>query len=191
MDEFTVRAYETRAQTAWRWHIQARDFIGAANHLVEWYAPVMESRTEVGYEYPPVTFFVPIMVLLAIASENMLKGLLVAQGRVAVSDGSLIRGFGHHKQLNFATDAGMALSPDEEILLDRLRQFVESGKYPIGRKAGEGHGAQQFVYPDDLDATWNWLQRLEDALFAQAGAPLSPVDIRRLGRGPKPSSVGE
>ena len=182
MDAEAIQAFETRARTVWRWQDHARECVGAANHLVDWFTPVFETNRRAGFEYPSRTSFGPIMLLFAVATENLLKALLVARGRNPVTVGHLAKGFRTHDQVGLATDAGLVITASETALLQRLRDFVESGKYPIGISPGKGHGAQWFAYPDDLDATWSLLQRLDDAVCATGVNVLGPVNMRLIGR---------
>jgi hypothetical protein len=65
--------------------------------------------------------------------ENLLKGIIAKKNLVPLVNG--IPKFKHHTLIQLATDAGVAISPDEEILLQRLTEFILwKGRYPAPQK---------------------------------------------------------
>ena len=75
------------------------------------------------------------LLLLAVAAENSLKAVKVAQGQVQVVDGKVIRkslggGRNGHDLRLLAQEAGVSLSGPEERLLVRLTSIASwAGKY--------------------------------------------------------------
>ncbi len=181
MDPQLQKAYEVRARQAHRWHDHARNFICAANRLVEWYVPVLSSHGPPDLERWHASFQ-PIMLLFGLATENLLKALLVAQGVDPLSAGVLNSTFKTHDLGALAQRGGIPLSMSERELLERLRDFIESSKYPIGISADKGLGGNRFEYPSDVDQTWALLQRLDDAVRTAPPSALGSVDVKTLCR---------
>jgi hypothetical protein len=133
---------------AWRDH--AHRFIRAANRLVSWYEPIITGEAQGPWEGG----FQPIMLLYGVAVENLLKALVIAHGVLPVdTDGNLSRELKHHRLNDLTHKAGLAVSDVEVVLLTRLRDFIESGKYPIEKDADSGHGATVFYYREDVRDT--------------------------------------
>lgn len=177
--------YETRARQVWRWHDHARDYICAANRLVASYLPILLAKGVTPSLERSHSSFQPIMVLFAIAAENLLKALIIAQGNDPVPMGTLDSSLKTHNLLGLAGRAGLKLCSHESDLLVRMRDFVETGKYPVGKAAGVGKGSQWFAHPDDLQHTWNVLQTLDDAVRAARKPSLPEIDVKALCRPPR------
>lgn len=80
-------------------------------------------------------------MLLGLAIENALKGLVVARGGAVVVEGSNVRmpwpGSRGHALVQLAQLAGVAFGADDAELLDKLTTFVLWGaKYPVPLRVG-------------------------------------------------------
>jgi hypothetical protein len=137
--------FETRASQWYRWQSVARDFIQAANYLLDWHdLPLTDGdATDLTWTHHGPA---PMMVLYAVAVENLLRAILVAQGVSPVSDGKLAGGFKHHRLAQHADAAGVVLTAEERDFLTRLGDMIEAGKYPIGTAPGKTPGAWHFSY---------------------------------------------
>jgi hypothetical protein len=82
----------------------------------------------------------------------------------------------------FAKKAAITITQREGQLLKCFQDFIESGKYPIGKKANKGQGARSFRHPSDFDDTWALLQKLDDAVLAVRESPMDKVNVVNLGR---------
>lgn len=174
--------YQEKAGQWFRWQATARQFVCAANLLLDSYDPTLPDveATDVGWRH---NCDLPMMVLYAIAAENLLKALRVAQGEPATEDGRLNKYFRSHNMLKYATDARLDLSADDTQLLLKLRDLVESGKYPIAKSPTDGRRAWTFEYPRDVERVFSMLERLEGALRATGKPTLVELDLRRICRG--------
>ena len=189
VEQDELNRYERRAGQWYRWQSVARDFILAANYLLDWHdPPLMEGDpADLTWTHQGPA---PMMVLYAIAVENLLKAILVAQGASIVSDGKLAATFKHHRLAQHAEAAGVVMTADERDLLTRLGDMIEAGKYPVATAPGRSPGAWRFSYPTDVDRTFAMLERLEDSLRATGKPCLPRADLRRRYR-PPGYSVGE
>ncbi len=114
------------------------------------------------------------MMLGALAIENLLKAVCLPQ----VSPLFNKRGafdLDTHDLLKLAEDAGIALSQEERILLERLEQFITwAGRYPVPLRSGpmrprtlpNGSCAPLTVHtiPDDFAAVSAFAQKLKGML---------------------------
>src|SRR5215831_7517990 len=112
--------FGAEASQASRWQQAAREFVLAANYLIDWHDPPDEpgDRSDLDWLHSGST--VPMMVLYAAAVENLLKAILVANGEDLVADGRLKPQFGHHRLLEYARDAGLEVPAEVEELLRGL-----------------------------------------------------------------------
>ena len=181
-DPEQMKHYDTRAGQWYRWQSTARHFVCAANCLLDWYEPML---TDVGrprdaeWHY---SSYSPLMVLYAAAVENLLKAVRIAQGTAATAGGEIHPYLGKHDMLKYAQDASIATTPDESDLLQKLRDVIESGKYPVAKAPDKSMGAWTFEYPRDVERLWAILERLEEALRATGKPCLGHLDLRRLCR---------
>lgn len=166
-----VQHYETRAGQHWRWQHAAREFMSAANRLADLYELCGE-RSYVPYS--------PMMVLYAIAVENLLKAIRVAQGVEVTSNGELSRYFSKHDMIGFAQDAGLTLTMPDSDFLQKLRDLIESGKYPIAKSPSSNKGAWVFSYPADLEHVRAILEQFEEALRSTGKPCLVKVDLSQI-----------
>jgi hypothetical protein len=165
------------------WQSAAHQYALAANYLLDWYDG---SRATPGASKFTLAFggIAPIMVLYAIAAENLLKAIRVAIEGSPVVNGALSRHFKHHDLLSHADRAGVSLADGETDLLERLRDFVEAGRYPVASAAGKTPRAWRFEYPRDIEAVWSLLEHLERALCATTPAVLPRFNFRARYRPP-------
>lgn len=116
--------------------MQARSLFCAANVLRERATAIAVGRlagpTEA--EDPPHLRLMPVFVLYGYALENLVKGLLVARGADATWSGALNKDLRHHCLTELFRVAGVQIGPEENRLLEDLRDAIESEKYPVGVK---------------------------------------------------------
>jgi len=170
--------FDAEASQASRWQQAAREFILAANYLIDWYDPPREpgEPSDLGWLHSGNT--VPMMVLYATAVENLIKAILVANGESLVADGRLKPQYGHHRLLEYASDAGLDLTVEAAALLQQLSHVLYAGRYPIGKTAGASAEAWTLDYPADVERVWSVLEQLESVLRATGTPCLPAVDLR-------------
>ncbi len=175
-DDDPVEVHNARAADPAAWQMTARSFICAANYLLGLDAPAPADFTWVsrGWNRPAV-------FLYAVAAENLVKAIRIAQGKPAIADGRLHRYFTKHDLLMYAREADMCPRADEEELLQRLSHVLRSGKYPIAKGHQEDSEAWTFE-SKDTERIWAMLERFDAALRATGARCLPPFDIRNLGR---------
>ena len=161
------------------WQINARQLVAAANRLRNGHE---EAKAKMSF-YPSR---MPIRLLLGLAAENLVKGVLVAQGTLpAVPDkkkGSLklndeIKG---HNLQALCKKAGLSLDSSDQDVLNNLSWTVEAGKYPVGTKPGIAldDPTPLLLELTDLDRACQILNRLEAALRATGHSwVLEEVDL--------------
>ncbi len=170
--------FDGDAGQAYRWQQAAREFVLAANYLVDWYDRPRQSgqASDMGWLHTGNT--VPMMVLYATAVENLLKAVLVAKGESLVADGRLKPQFGHHRLLEYAREAGVEPSAETERLLQRLSHVRYAGRYPASAETGDGSGTWTLDYPADVERVWSLLEQLESLLQSTGARCLPPADLR-------------
>jgi len=168
----------------YRWQQTARDFVLAANYLIDWYDPPREPGDPPDLSWLHSGSAVPMMVLYATAVENLLKALLVARGESLVADGRLKPQFGHHRLLEYAREAGIEPTAEVGELLRHLSHVAYAGSYAVPQAPGENPAAWTLDYPADVERIWSLLEQLEE-LLRSTGAPCLPaVDLRARYRPP-------
>jgi hypothetical protein len=175
--------FEADAGDVYRWQQVAREFVLAANYLIDWYDPPRERGEAADLSWLHSGSCVPMMVLYASAVENLLKALLVAQGESLVVDGRLKPQFGHHRLLEYARQVGIEPPAEIEELLRHLSHVMYAGRYPI-RAPGESPGARTLEYPADVERIFRLLEHLEELLRATGARCLPAVDLRARYRPP-------
>lgn len=185
MTEHTRRVqFETDAGDVYRWQQTAREFVLAANYLIDWYDPPREPGGPADLSWLHSGSCVPMMVLYASAVENLLKAVLAAQGESLVANGRLKPQFGHHRLLQYAREVGLDPPAEVEELLQHLSHVMYAGRYPAPRAPGKTPGAWTLEYPADVERIWSLLDQLEE-LLRSTGAPCLPaVDLRARYRPP-------
>jgi hypothetical protein len=137
------------------WQDAARDLICGANLLKKNYY----SKPRLGFgrngPLPPeqvqeerYTTARAIIVLYAIAVENLLKAAIIALGKDPIgSDGTIQRWFATHDLVKLAEHARFQPAPTD--LLGQLTAFIKAGKYPVGLRDGEAESAHNY-FPDTV-----------------------------------------
>jgi len=175
------------------WQDTARDLVLSANKLraqLERRVPLGFGRARLLSAYETLAArhysMTPAIVLYAYAAENLLKGLLVAQGVEPVAaTGRLKKDFATHSLQTLARRAGVhGLSGR---LLDQLTEFASSGKYPVGIDPGAGFHAHSYFPSAVLSGIDQLLPKLEQAVAGSGHPKVRPaIDPMRLGRRPQP-----
>ena len=176
--------FDAEASQASRWQQAAREFVLAANYLIDWYDPPREPGDPPEFTWLHSGSTVPMMLLYATAVENLLKAILVANGESLVADGRLKPQYGHHRLLEYARDARLELTAELAEFLQRLSHVAYGGRYPTARVAGESLGAWTLNYPADVERVWSLLEQLESALRSTGTPCLPAVDLRARYRPP-------
>jgi len=107
-----------------------------------------------------------VLMLCGLAIENLLKGILVAQGTNATATGRLDRTLQTHDLARLFERAGVPCTAADRLFLNQLRRFVESGKYPIGTAPPRGHRKEKswLRVPQDIDHVFRLLELLDSTL---------------------------
>ena len=127
------------------WQEVAHDLVGCANILLDAVREREQLQGLAGSRWS-VSFRV-VMMLYGVAAENLLKAIIVAKNPMCgpsfpVSKGTLVGGFANHNLPELAKKAGLRVSATQDHLLERLKEFTECGKYPVGRREGQGGATQ-------------------------------------------------
>lgn len=157
--------FNTLKSTAYAWQNDARELICAANVLLNSFEGSLGSSTTGNIPFAPNEgcLWRPLMVLYALAVENLLKAIIIARGEDPAPGGALVKWFKHHNLKQHAIRENLSFVP-RPGLLETLRDFIESGKYPIGRNSKSGLRSNQFIFPDYSDTVFELLEKLEDEL---------------------------
>jgi len=175
--------FERTARIPLIWQITARQLIASANRLRHGHE---EAKQKISFYASRM----PILLLFGLAAENLVKGVLVAQGTLPVvqdkKKGSLKLNheiYGHNLE-SLCRKAGLTLDSTDQEVLNSLSWTVKAGKYPIGTKPA--------IAPDDPPPIWleltnlnracQILNRLEAALRATGQSwVLEEVDLCAFG----------
>ena len=161
------------------WHETAHDLICSANLLLEAVRD-KEGRMANTEARRPIVWRT-LMMLYGLAAENLIKGIIVAKCPSLASEGNLPQWFTKHNLAALARRADLPVPLSQDHLLKRLQQFVECGKYPVGRREGEGHSTWVFSKPLDSSDTLQLLQYLEEELErASGGFVVASPDLRGI-----------
>jgi hypothetical protein len=176
--------FDAEASQASRWQQAAREFVLAANYLIDWYDAPHDpgDRSDLAWLHSGST--VPMMVLYAAAIENLLKAILVAKGEDLVANGRLKPQFGHHRLLEYARDAGLEPPAEIEQLLQCLSHVLYAGRNPGATTRAGSADASALAYPADVERVWSLLEHLESLLRATGTPCLPAVDLRARYRPP-------
>jgi len=174
--------FDAEASQASRWQQAAREFVLAANYLIDWYDPPHDPGDPSDLAWLHSGSTVPMMVLYAAAIENLLKAILVAKGEDLVAGGRLKPQFGHHRLLEYATDAGLEPPAEVEQLLQCLSHVLYAGRNPSATTPAADGSA--LAYPADVERVWSVLEQLESLLRATGTPCLPAVDLRARYRPP-------
>jgi len=152
------------------WQDAARDFICAANLLKkDYYArprlgfPRRGTLSAYAADRQRYTSSRTIIVLYALAIENLLKATVVGLGKDPIdSRGELHKWFVSHDLNKLAGYAG--LKGLDSQLLDQLTDFIRSGKYPVGMSDRDGLPAHSYFPDSVIVSIEHLLPLLEDHL---------------------------
>jgi hypothetical protein len=112
-------------------------------------------------------------MLMGLSFENLLKGLLIAEGMPAVTNGKLVKDFVEHNlgtladKLEGVTKSQPVFTAEERKLLAEISRFVVwQGRYPIP-KASHGYtGGYALNDPDEHKLEQDLWKRLHDRLIS-------------------------
>lgn len=175
--------FEGRGQTPIFWQIQARSLLCAANVLRERAVAIDAGRVPgpAEAEDPPLLRLMPVYVLYGYALENLVKGLLVARGENATWSGTLDKSIRHHCLTEHFRVADVRTDSAESVLLEDLREVIESGKYPIGVRPQNRSRSLGLDVVGDFTLICGLFHRIEKSLreicLDGALAPMDPATI--------------
>ncbi len=159
-----------RVSTPGYWQDAARDLVCAANLLKKDYRASprlgfarrgsLSSYAALRQRYTSPR---AIILLYALAIENMLKGIIVANGQDPIgANGRIQHWFANHQLVKLAQRAGVAgLNED---LLHQLTEFITAGKYPVGLEDGAGTRSHGYFPATVLAGVETALPVLEERL---------------------------
>lgn len=155
--------FNTLKSTACAWQEEARVLICAGNILLDSYEGSSLVK-KLPFEPNEAYLWRPLMVLYALAVENLLKAIIIARGdEDTAPNGKLAKWFTTHNLNKLADRAKLSFTP-KQGLLETLREFIESGKYPIGKDPQSGTRTNLFIYPYYPETVFELLEKLEDDL---------------------------
>ena len=161
----------------WQW--TARDLVCAANTLRRRREELVAANAPEGASRHATKM--PILLLYGLALENLLKGLLVAQGTDATTTGKLNATLKTHDVLRLWRLAGLSLDEPAEDLLKRLHYSIEVGKYPVGTKPDPAAPSPVWVELSSLKGIGELLATAEEALRAlQPKTTFAKIDLLAL-----------
>lgn len=175
------------------WQETAHDLICAANLLVE--AEQNVPHESVAENRRP-TVWRTLMMLYGLATENLIKAIIVAKNPelksertekrhdlVARPHGPLPGWFRTHDLLSLAKRAGLPIPRTHEHLLKRLQRFVECGKYHVDLREGQDRSTWVSFGSSDSNDALQLLQYLDGELERVSGEFVkAPADVRRIHR---------
>jgi hypothetical protein len=119
-----------------------------------------------------IRWSIPFMFLAGLGVECLLKAIRILQFRAAGkpltnrnnrASSALARELKTHDLLALARAAAIPITRDEEVLLERLTDFVEwAGRYPVGVAADRTVNRAGAYYPSDRDAVFALVGRLKE-----------------------------
>jgi hypothetical protein len=127
------KAYADMAARPAVWQWVARDLLAAANALHAHRRGPGPRKRRSRSDSPSETSPAPILLLYGMALENLLKGVLIAQGTPATVRGRLNRKLKTHDLEKLWSMAGLPADKKVKTLLSALAWAVETGgRYPVG-----------------------------------------------------------
>jgi hypothetical protein len=105
-----------------------------------------------------------VWLLYGLALENLVKGLLVAQGVDATATGELNKSLRTHDLVKLWKRAGLPASDATDEILRNLHWSVEVGKYPVGTKPDPEGPTPFWVALMNVRAVVDLIEIAEDAL---------------------------
>ena len=150
-------------------------YIGAANYLVKMHTP------RAGFTFSNSGSNWPVLLLYAIAAENLLKAIRIAQrDEAVVVKGKLAQYYTTHDLVQYAADARLGLGKRDRSLLQRLQHVLEAGKYPVAKGPRQSDRAWRFDYSEDVQHVWQLLQTLDAALRRTGVRCLPEFEVGKL-----------
>jgi hypothetical protein len=162
------------ASTQTTWVLTADQLLRAFQLLAEQTETDIRQAFESDQYFPSISG--AVMMLGALAIENLLKAIRIKQVKQLFnSRGAFV--LDTHDVLKLAEDAGISLSQEEHILLERLEQFITwAGRYPMPlfsdpmrpRTLSNGGFSPRTTisHPSDFDAILNFAHKLKTMLPA-------------------------
>jgi hypothetical protein len=172
MTGLAISDFKNLARDPMRWQKIARECAVAANYLGDWYDSDSD-RFPGDWTLESHGSAIPMMVLYAAAVENLLKGIRVSRGDDPIASDTLAKSFGHHDLVRHAAAARLQVSDEQKVLLEHLRDLIESGKYPVAKQAAGNPTALHLRFPQDMQDAWSLLEYLEAELL-ESHCPLLP-----------------
>lgn len=154
------------------WVLTADELLRAFELLARQAEEDVRLREDRTCQFPRI--FGQAMMLAALAIENLLKAIRLPQiGSLFDKRGAFV--LVTHDILQLATDAGVSLSADEQILLERLEQYLTwAGRYPVPLRSEEmrprtlpnnGYSPRTYIsLPFDFPAISAFIARLKSLL---------------------------
>lgn len=176
-----IEEFKKTGQMPILWQLLAREFVCAANILSTKCKDedLFASRAPNGNSlWKP---YGAIRLLYGLALENLLKGLLIAQGVDATSTGELNKKLKHHDLVKLWNWATLPPTVHTENLLRILEWSIESGKYPVGTKPDPNAPQLFWIAMTDVHDIVVLLKTVEDALREkQSFLKLEKTDLLKL-----------
>ncbi len=163
-DTELIEEFKKTGQLPLVWQWTSREFVCAANILRDQHELRQKEPARVPEAESLWKLIGPMMLLYGLALENVLKGLLVAQGVDATSTGELNRKLKTHNLLWLWKQADLPNNGAREEVLENLHWSIEAGKYPVGTKPDIDAPAPVWVALTNVDEILNLLHIAEDAL---------------------------
>jgi len=134
-EELFATLFERAAAEPLTWRLTAESLAQAARVLL----PSIEEHMRATLAGEPLSGEPPLtgvyMLLIGLAVENLVKGLLVARHDGPTSDGKLAKDLKSHQLLDLLKRARIRLDDDQSYLVQRLEAFVVwAGRYPVPGK---------------------------------------------------------
>jgi len=175
--------YRTMAGRPLVWQWVARDLLAGANALhAHRRGPSSGRRSQPGDERID-TSAAPIILLYGMALENLLKGLLIAEGTPATVDGELNPDLKTHSLDTLWTRANLERDSETDSLLAALEWAVVTGaRYPVGLKADPESARHLLIAGTHVDRIIRLFEKAEDALYSHHPSGLfEKTDLTRWG----------
>jgi hypothetical protein len=164
----SIEHFKRVGQVPLAWQMVARELICAANILMARCRRVQGEPLDLERIH---TTSGPATLLYGFAVENLIKGLLVAQGVDATSTGVLNAKLKSHDLPYLFREAKVPLGPMDERLLQQLRGIVEAGRYPVPVKViSDPMDPRGWTYlPCNVEHIGQLLELVEDELRTLLG----------------------
>jgi hypothetical protein len=181
--EFWDEQFEQLANNPLAWQRSARDLISTANtarRQIE--ARIAAERADwkvhgggrtivsIGAARPVA----PILMLYALAAENLAKAVLIATGTQATAKRRLATELRSHDIPKLLRAMGLQMDEGSIEFAEKLERHVFSGRYPVQTQPNDRPYADGISIPQDFDWAIALLERLEVALELSAPGRVDP-----------------